>query len=125
MELLEEKLRKYFFYWLDICARKIKDTVVYDGKIIIVIEGIENFIEPETRKESSLKFWLPSSFPQGVRVIVTAEPDSRSAEYLRNLGCKSIKVTANEEVVQNYIERMKKKTFYVVYSRYNSLARLT
>ncbi len=24
VELLEEKLRKYFSYWLDLCSRKIK-----------------------------------------------------------------------------------------------------
>jgi hypothetical protein len=24
VELLEERLRKYFYYWLDICSKKIK-----------------------------------------------------------------------------------------------------
>lgn len=114
MELLDEKLRKYFHYWLDICSKKIEQNVVYDSKVIIVIEGIENFIDRDTRNESSLKFWLPKNFPRKVRFIVTAEPESKSAEYLRNLGCKSIKVAASTEAVTSYLEKMKAKNYLAV-----------
>lgn len=53
MELLEEKLRKYFAYWLNVCNNKIENAIIEDakviyGKIIIIIEGIDHFVDPLT-----------------------------------------------------------------------------
>ena len=55
VELLEEKLRKYFCYWLEVCNDKLKNqetkdidaTTIYDN-VILVIEGIDHFKDPHT-----------------------------------------------------------------------------
>lgn len=50
VDLLEEKLRKYFAYWLTHCSDKIDkelkygDKVHYD-KVIIIIEGVDLFTD--------------------------------------------------------------------------------
>lgn len=77
MELVEEKLRKYFYYWLDVCSRKIKKNVLYDANVIIVLEGIDLFVDSETGEEPSTKFWLPKTFPERIKCIVTVNPNSR------------------------------------------------
>ena len=59
MELLEEKLRKYFGYWLDVCDSFLKNQIirgskiVYD-KVILIIEGIDHFVDVETGKEAAV-----------------------------------------------------------------------
>lgn len=72
VELLEDHLRKRFLSWLQLCQQKITTSVVYDGKLIIVLEGMELFKEPGTLKESNAKFWLPSDLPKDVRLILTS-----------------------------------------------------
>ena len=41
VEILEEKLRKYFPYWLDISMKKIQQEIVNDANIIIIIDGAD------------------------------------------------------------------------------------
>lgn len=54
VDLLEEKIRKYFAYWLDTCSTEIeKQQVLLSSndifsKIIVVIEGVDKFIDQET-----------------------------------------------------------------------------
>lgn len=43
VELVEEKLRKYFPYQLEICHETIKQQVFEDVKIILIIEGVDRF----------------------------------------------------------------------------------
>lgn len=78
VELHEEKLRKYFGYWLDVCNQRIENQaiknldILYD-KIILVFEGIDYFLDRNTGKEGNIAFWLPKCFPKNVKVIVTAD----------------------------------------------------
>lgn len=109
VELVEEKLRKNFLYWLDVCSRKVIKNTVYDGNIIIILEGVENFIDFDTRKESSIKFWLPKTFPNRIKVIVTCEPKSRSNEHFDNLGCRFIKLKRNTKDIVKYIDSVKER----------------
>lgn len=83
VELLEEKLRKNFYYWLDLCSRKIQREVTFDGDIIIIIEALEQFKDRDSGRdqESNLMFWLPRIFPDRVRFIVTADPKCESYTY--------------------------------------------
>jgi hypothetical protein len=109
VELLEEKLRKFFYYWLDLCSRKMSENVIYDGKIIIVLEGIENFMDPETKSESSLKFWLPKNLPEKIRFIVTASPSSKSSDSLRNMGCSVITILSEPSIVKSWLDSSKSR----------------
>ena len=56
--------------------------MVYDGKIIMIIEGLDKFVEHDSEEESIIKFWLPKFFPKRVKVIVTADKGSKSFAYL-------------------------------------------
>ena len=109
VELVEETLRKFFYYWLDLCSRKMKENVIYDGNVIVVLEGIENFYDPETKSESSLKFWLPKNLPENVRFIVTASPDSKSAEALRDMGSAVIPILTERSVIRSWMDSVKTK----------------
>jgi hypothetical protein len=77
--------------------------------VIIVLEGLENFIDSETKKESFLKFWLPKTFPDRVRVIVTASPNSKSQEYLKNLGSDVISIVADKKSMRSEITKATSK----------------
>jgi hypothetical protein len=103
------------------CQKKVsisltfRENVIYDGDIIIILEGLENFLDPETKKESSLKFWLPKTFPDNVRVIVTASPTSKSAAYMKDLGCYTLPILAEKTVIQSWLDNAysKKKQYLV------------
>lgn len=83
--------------------------MIYDGDIIIVLEGLENFRDPDTNLESSLKFWLPKTFPERVRVIVTASPNSKSARYMRGLGCPVVPIMAEKKIMRNWIDKLREE----------------
>ena len=114
VELLEEKIRKNFLYWLDLCSRKIMKNITFDGEIIILIEGIEHFKEQDTHMESNLKFWLPKIFPDKVRFIITADHNSASYAYLQELGCECIHIhsTKDELVLDGVLNVMKTKDYF-------------
>ena len=79
---------------------------------MVVIEGVECFVDPFTGEESSLKFWLPRVFPPRVKFVLTASPGSKAARYLRDQGCLSIKIRSDRatigSVVQNTTQQMEK-----------------
>ena len=54
---------------------------MFDGDIIVIIEGIEHFKDFDTQLESNLKFWLPKVFPDRVRFIITLDQKSNSHKY--------------------------------------------
>ena len=92
VELHEEKIRKYFAYWLDVCNQRIENQsfqnidLIYE-KIILVFEGIDYFFDRNSGKEGNIAFWLPKYFPKNVKVIVTADGESESMRYFNRLGC--------------------------------------
>ena len=106
VELLEEKIRKNFYYWLDICSRKIKKNVTFDGDILIIIEGIEHFRDMDSDTESNLKFWLPRIFPERVRFIVTCDRDSESYDYLTDIGCDVLHMGVETSLYSSMIDSL-------------------
>lgn len=72
-----------------------------------MLEGLENFRDPETNLESSLKFWLPKTFPDRVRVIVTVSPNSKSSKYMRALGCPVVPIVAEKKIMRNWIDKLR------------------
>lgn len=86
VELLEEKLRVYFQYWLNVCSNSLTKQVLDDkqdtyDKIILVIEGTDKFIDQQTNSEALVSYWLPKFFPNRIRVIVTADQGSEALKY--------------------------------------------
>ena len=98
VELLEEKIRKNFYYWLDICSRKIMKNVTFDGDILIIIEGMEHFKSEDGNEESNLKFWLPKLFPDRVRFIITCDQNSASYNYLKDLNSSFLSMKADSRL---------------------------
>lgn len=50
VELLEEKLRRYFAYWLELCNKELETQIQRDAKniydkIILIFEGIDHFTD--------------------------------------------------------------------------------
>ena len=62
---------------------KPNNLVIYD-KIILIIEGIDHFIDPLTNQEAIVAFWLPRFFPKRVRIIITGDKASNSYKYFFN-----------------------------------------
>ncbi len=79
IELQEEKLRRYFNYWLEVCDRKLERQLI-EGEtdyrqIIVILEGIDCFLD-DSGNESVIPFWLPELLPPRIRFIVTARKHS-------------------------------------------------
>ena len=104
VELLEEKLRRNFYYWLDICSRKIEKELEFDGDIIIVIEGINQFNELDTGMPADLKFWLPKTFPRRIKFIVTAGINTSAHDYLKNIKCERLLLTVDKSLYTEMIK---------------------
>eukprot|EP01017_Pseudomicrothorax_dubius_P048908 TRINITY_DN9001_c0_g2_i1.p1 TRINITY_DN9001_c0_g2~~TRINITY_DN9001_c0_g2_i1.p1 ORF type:complete len:336 (-),score=56.78 TRINITY_DN9001_c0_g2_i1:34-1041(-) len=109
VELLEEKLRMYFAYWLEICDMKIKREVVNECIVILIFEGIDSFIDLYTRKESVVSFWLPKCFPDRFKVIVTANSSSSAMSYFRKLGSTIIDIPADPMIIRNLLDNYQEK----------------
>ena len=102
VQLLEEKLRKFFAYWLDITSRKLNKTVNYDGNVILLYDQIDLMEEQESGKESIAKFWLPGKFPSRVNCIVSCQTDSKNYQYFKRIGCRILHINLGEDVLQGY-----------------------
>ena len=96
----------------------MKENIVYDGEVIIVLEGVDNFRDEETKEESSLKFWLPKTFPDRVRFIITASPNSKSQEYLKGLGCDVLKINSDVKVIREWMEKTQLKRVTIAEQKY-------
>lgn len=90
-----------------------RKNVIYNGKIILLIEGIDKFREKDNSGESRLKFWLPKYFPTRFRVIVTASKASQSYAYLKKQGCQILKVEASTDVYKSLLRSYQKRLFVV------------
>lgn len=112
VELLEEKIRKNFNYWLELCSQKADSSVVYDGKVILIIEGLESFKDFDTGTESNIKFWLPKTFPKNIKVVTTAAKGSKSYKYLKNIGCKVIELRSNSKMLSNKVHSLENRIFF-------------
>lgn len=114
MELLEERLRKFFMYWLDLASRKAEKETTFDGNIIIVIEGIDSLEEQDSsHKEAHPKFWLPKVLPDRVRVIVTADAQSKANRYLTKIHCQKISIGLEKNVISSVIEKYQNRESFV------------
>lgn len=76
-----------------------------------MIEGLHYFREFESKKESEIKFWLPRYFPKRIRVIITADRNSKSYANLCKRKCTIIEVEKNLLVVHDILGTLQKKVF--------------
>ena len=104
VDLLEQNIRKFFAYWLDIVSAEVeKQQIIYCSqeiyhKVVIVIEGVDRFTDQEIGKEANIAFWLPERFPKNVKVIVSARRQSESIQHLERIGCEVIDVKSDSGI---------------------------
>ncbi|CAD8176209.1 unnamed protein product [Paramecium pentaurelia] len=119
VELLEEKLRKYFAYWLDICNSHIENQILKEAKtlynrVILIFEGVNHFVDQGNGipKEANVSFWLPQFFPSRIKVILTASKNSGAMQYLQKINAQIIQIKVEPKIIEKMIETHKKrKTF--------------
>lgn len=112
VELLEQKLVKNFEYWLRLCSQKATSSVVYDGKVVLIVEGLESFKDMGSNQESNIKFWFPKTFPKNIKVITTAAKNSKAYTYLKKIGCKIIQLRSDKQMMGDKITAMDSRNYF-------------
>lgn len=69
-----------FARWLDIASTKQSARLDNDARIIIILDGPENFSDSETGKEESVD-WVPWTFPDEVRFIICTRKNSKAMNH--------------------------------------------
>ena len=70
---------------------------------MILIEGADKFIDPETGKEANIAFWLPEFFPKNVKVICSVSDPSDSLEYLDKKGCQIVSISTTKTLAEKLL----------------------
>ena len=113
VDFRENNLRKNFNNWLHLVSDKIRSKTFFDGDLIIVIEGVNLFVEQNHGWENDLKFWLPRELPPRVKIILTIEDGSHNISYLRKIGCRFLHIGKQNEAQLQLISFLDEKKFYV------------
>jgi len=120
VELLEDKLERYFHYWLDVCSRALAAKIVDDSTIILVFEGINLFRDPDTREEANVGLWLPKHFPARIKVIITAESDSAALTYFEKVGCEVITIESEPLIPSTLTSNLLNRPSFIIDQDYKS-----
>jgi hypothetical protein len=86
--------------------------VVYDGKVVLIIEGLESFKDLGSNVESNIKFWLPKTFPKNIKVITTAAKSSKAYKYLKKNGCQIIKLRSDSQMLGDKITALDNRQYF-------------
>ena len=76
-------------------------------RVILIIDGVDQFLDDQYQKEE-IPDWLPGEFPPNVKMIVTANVNSRSYKYLQTKKCPTIHIQelseqARANIINNYL----------------------
>ena len=112
VDFRENNLRKNFNNWLHLVSDKIRSKTFFDGDLIIVIEGVNLFVEQNHGWENDLKFWLPRELPPRVKIILTIEEGSHNISYLRKIGCKFLHMGKTKDTQMELLSSYQDKVFY-------------
>ena len=58
MEIIDDKLRMNFARWLELASQKHEERLDPESKIIMILDGLENFHDVDTQGEESAD-WIP------------------------------------------------------------------
>ena len=111
VDFRENNLRKNFNNWLHLVSDKIRAKTFFDGDLIIIIEGVNLFVEQNHGWENDLKFWLPRELPPRVKIILTIEQGSHNIAYLQKIGCKFLPLNTNEETKLEFARSFQQEVF--------------
>jgi len=83
VEIIDDELRINFARWLELADWKLQEARMDpDSKIIIILDGLDNFIDPESGFEESAD-WLPWTFPNSVRFIITCRKSAKGMNHFK------------------------------------------
>ena len=111
IDFLGDKIRINFLNWLDLISLKIKNITYFDGDLVLVIEGASLMLEQDSQQENSMKFWIPRSLPDRVRLIISLDEDSYNIDYFRSLGCEFLELGRNDTTLNMTMDHYSKKDF--------------
>ena len=112
VDFREHSLRKNFNNWLHLVSEKIRAKTYFDGDLIIIIEGVNLFVEPGQDWEVDLKFWLPRELPPRVKIILTIEEGSHNIAYLKKIGCRFLHLRDQTESKMELLDCFAKRQFF-------------
>jgi hypothetical protein len=77
VDLNDEKLRRYFKYWLEVVSDLIeKEYLGYVKteipKVVVIIEGIDECFDSKGNLVDT-EFWLPHEIPKNIKLILTTK----------------------------------------------------
>lgn len=70
VEILDDQLRTNFRQWLEMASKKHSEVMEKSSKIILILDGPENFTDENGIEQSA--DWIPLSFPEKFKVIILA-----------------------------------------------------
>ena len=82
IEIVDDKLRTNFARWLEIARKKQQQVDERQTKLILILDGIDNFIDKETGAEESAD-WVPWTFPDDVKAIITCNRKSKAMGHFK------------------------------------------
>lgn len=96
-----------FARWLDIANQKHEERLEGDSKIVIILDGIDNFFDQEDGTEESAD-WLPFTFPNHVQVIILTRKGSKAMNHFKSRHCPvlymdPLKDTLIEKLFNDYV----------------------
>lgn len=91
---------------------KYGEKVYYD-KVILIIEGVDLFIDDQYNKEANVAFWLPRIFPEHIKVIVTCDKLSEACNYFESIGCDVLNIPVEPTIVDSMIDRHSQRHLFV------------
>lgn len=91
----------------------LSNSIIYDGQVILIIEGLNYFTEFGSKRESEIKFWLPKYFPKKIRVIVTANKASKTYSNLLKRNCSMYEFDKSMFVPKDIFTTLNQKSFFM------------
>lgn len=87
VETNEEKLRRFFPYWMEVCSKALQKKNLEEGKsrarrIILVICGVDSFTN-ENGEPLLPGYWLPETFPEGIKLLVSANERAPTPNFFK------------------------------------------
>jgi len=70
----------------------------------LIFEGINLFTDYETGQEANVSLWLPQTFPEKIRVIVTASPGSTAMRHFDKIECPIVEIQSESFVPTSIID---------------------
>ncbi|CDW91345.1 histidine acid phosphatase family protein [Stylonychia lemnae] len=82
VEIIDDKLRMNFARWLELASQKHEERLDPDSKIILILDGLENFHDVDTQGEESAD-WIPWTFPNHIKVILMTRKNSKAMNHFK------------------------------------------